>query len=59
MNKKPHKAEEAAAPYTAKKPVKAAPATKPSAVSVSDAAFKRVADKIFTERKELLRKLAQ
>ncbi len=59
MSKKPRKVDEPQAPYPAKKPAKAAPATKPGAVSVSDAAFKRVTDKIFTERKELLRKLAQ
>ena len=48
MKKKPAKVEEAAAPYTAKKSGKA-----------DDAAFQKVADKIFVERKELLRKLAQ
>lgn len=59
MSKKPHKVAEPPAPYTAKKPVKAAASTKPGAATVSDADFKRVADKIFTERRELLRKLAQ
>ena len=59
VSKKPHKVQEATAPYTAKKPVKAAVAPKTSAASADDAAFKRATDKIFTERKELLRKLAQ
>lgn len=62
MKPKPDKVEEPTAPYTAKKavaqPVGAkspAPAVKPA----DDAAFERVADKIFAERKELLHKLAQ
>ncbi len=56
---KPRKAEEPQATYGAKKPAKAASSTKLGPASTSDEAFKRVTDKIFTERKELLRKLAQ
>ncbi|MDQ5980788.1 MAG: hypothetical protein QG602_3766 [Verrucomicrobiota bacterium] len=56
---KPRKVEEPQATYAAKKPAKAASSTKPGPASTSDEAFKRVTDKIFTERKELLRKLAQ
>lgn len=58
MSKKPHKIEEPKAAYPAKKPAKAAPAAA-SPRQVDDAAFKRITDKIFTERKDLLRKLAQ
>ncbi|MBI2813240.1 MAG: hypothetical protein HYX71_03020 [Opitutae bacterium] len=58
MSKKPHKVEEAATPYTAKKPVQAALAPAQPRPS-DDAAFQRVTEKIFAERKELLRKLAQ
>jgi hypothetical protein len=58
VSKKPHKVDEPQAPYPAKKPVQAASA-KSGTASVTDAAFKRVTDKIFAERKELLRKLAQ
>ena len=57
---KPRKVEEPVTPYTAtlKSPVKAsAPADKKN--DVDEATFHRVVDKIFTERKELLRKLAQ
>ncbi len=53
---------EAAAPYAAKKPAKAKAVTQPATASqsqVAEAAFKKVADKIFSERKELLHKLAQ
>jgi len=62
MSKKPQKVGEAAAPYTAKKPLKGK--TAPKAVSTeqsgaANAAFSKVADKIFSERKELLHKLAQ
>ena len=56
MKKKPSKVNEPQASYAAKKPGKTAPQPAPQA---DDAAFQRVADKIFTERKELLRKLAQ
>ena len=58
VSKKPHKVEEAATPYTTKKPVKAEPAPAQPRPS-DDAAFQRITDKIFAERKELLRKLAQ
>jgi hypothetical protein len=59
VSKKSSKVQEAAANYTAKKPVKAALSPKPGPVSTSDQAFKRVTDKIFSERKELLHRLAQ
>jgi hypothetical protein len=59
---KPDKVEEPTAPYAAKKAV-AQPAgvnlSAPAAKPADDAAFERVADKIFAERKELLHKLAQ
>ena len=61
VSKKPHKVEETAAPYAAKKPAKA-DASAPARTGErppDDAAFKKVADKIFIERKELLRKLAR
>lgn len=58
VSKKPHKIEEPKAAYPAKKPVKAASAPA-GPRQVDDAAFKRITDKIFTERKDLLRKLAQ
>lgn len=62
MSKKPRKIEESAAAYSAKKP-----ATKtlvPESVAstprtIDKASFKKVTDKIFSERKELLHKLAQ
>ena len=63
VSKKPHKIEEPKAAYAAPKPAKAATASPKSTVPrgqmVDDAAFKKVADKIFSERKELLHKLAQ
>ena len=62
MSKKPRKVEESAAPYTAKKPAGKASApkiTESGAKRVDDAAFKKIADKIFSERKALLHKLAQ
>jgi hypothetical protein len=63
VSKKPRKVDEAATPYAAKKPVKVAAAspksTVPGGQTVDAAAFKKVADKIFSERKELLHKLAQ
>jgi len=58
VSKKPHKVAESASSYAAKKPAKAA-ALSTRATSADDAAFKRITNKIFTERKELLRKLAQ
>lgn len=62
MSKKPPKVKEAATPYTAKKPAVKAAATEPATPggrSADDATFKKVTDKIFSERKELLHKLAQ
>jgi hypothetical protein len=54
VKKKPTKVEESAAHYSAKK-------TNPAANTpeAADATFKKVTDKIFSERKELLHKLAQ
>jgi hypothetical protein len=56
VNKKKHEVGEAAAPYAAKKPEKAAAShpTKSGQSKTSDAAFKNATDKIFSERKELL-----
>jgi hypothetical protein len=61
VSKKPRKVQEPTAPYTAKKPVKAAAlkSTVPGGQTVNDAEFKKVTDKIFSERKDLLHKLAQ
>ena len=62
MNRKSHKIEEPAAPYIAKRTAKKGIGRKLAKSGVSmtcDTAFDRVAGKIFTERKELLRKLAQ
>jgi hypothetical protein len=64
VNRKLHKVEESAAPYTAQNPAaKAAAAaakqTEPDVRAAVDVDFNRTADKIFTERKELLHKLAQ
>jgi len=58
VSKKPHKVAESTSSYAAKKPAKAAAGLNNSATS-ADNTFKRITDKIFTERKELLRKLAQ
>lgn len=58
MNRKPDKVEDPAASYGTKKvpeQVAACPASK----QVDEATFKKVADKIFKERKDLLHKLAQ
>ncbi len=58
VSKKPHKVGEPKAAYAAKKPAKAAtPAS--DAAGGEQAEFKRIADKLLTERKELLHKLAQ
>ncbi|GAB1489787.1 hypothetical protein MASR2M8_22410 [Opitutaceae bacterium] len=54
---KPHKVEEPTAPYAAK-PTAGKGSGTPHPPS-GDAAFRKAADKIFAERKELLRKLAQ
>ncbi|MBK8857974.1 MAG: hypothetical protein IPN11_09975 [Opitutaceae bacterium] len=62
MNPKSRKVEEPAAPYIAKRPAKKGMGrklSKPEVRAAGDAAFDRVAGKIFSERKELLRKLAQ
>jgi hypothetical protein len=59
VSKKSSKVEEPTTAYIAKKPAKVAPVTITGKADASDAAFKRATDKIFTERKELLRKLAQ
>lgn len=62
MTKKPRKIEEASTSYTAKKPATKAAAAgpaKPGVRETDDTAFKKAADKIFSERKELLHKLAQ
>ena len=57
VKKKPRKVGETKAPDSAKRPAKAtAVAAKHGA---QDAEFKRIADKLLTERKELLHKLAQ
>ncbi len=62
MDRKPRKVEEPTTPYATKK-VKAVPAAPKSQAAgvkyADDAAFKKAASKIFSERKELLRKLAQ
>jgi hypothetical protein len=61
VKRKPAKVGESVAPYAARKPGKrgAPTPTEPGLRQVDDAAFQKVADKIFAERKELLRKLAQ
>jgi hypothetical protein len=62
---KPRKVQEPAGTYTARTPAKrapAAPASKtasPHVRDLDDATAEKLADKIFSERKELLRKLAQ
>jgi hypothetical protein len=59
---KPHKVEEPAGSYTAspKKPAPKAPAAaQPSVRYARSEDVRKVADKIFAERKELFRKLAQ
>lgn len=58
MSKKPRKVGEAAADYAAKNVPNKPAAPEPERTS-DDAAFKKVVDKIFAERKELLHKLAQ
>jgi hypothetical protein len=62
VSKKSSKVREAATPYPAKKPVKAAPASKTAASGVrymDDAAFKKASAKVFKVHNELFRKLAQ
>lgn len=58
MNRKPDKIEDPAASYGTKKVPEQA-ASQVGVKQVDDATFKKVADKIFKERKELLHKLAQ
>ncbi len=55
MRKKPFKVAESQAPYIAKKP---APAAASGKSTTNGAEFRRITDKIFSERKELLHKLA-
>jgi hypothetical protein len=57
VKKKPAKIEEPKAAYAAKKPAKAA--ALPKKTDLGEAEFKRITSKLFTERKELLHKLAQ
>jgi len=62
MSKKPRKVEESTAAYSAKKPADEAPEPNPAVPAsrtVDRATFQKVTDKIFSERKELLHKLAQ
>lgn len=54
MSKKVYKVEEPPGTYAAKPA-----AVRPGPRHTDDAAFKRIADRLFTERKELLKKLAQ
>jgi hypothetical protein len=62
---KPRKVQEPAGTYSAKPPAKRAPAAPAPKTAVhqvrdlDDATAQKLADKIFSERKELLRKLAQ
>lgn len=63
VKRKPDRVEETAASYAAKRPAKAC-STVPKSVlpdvqPADDATCKKVTDKIFAERKELLHKLAQ
>lgn len=59
MSKKPHKVEETQAPYAPARVTKAAaPAGKP-AIAREDKEFRRITEKLFAERKELLSKLAE
>jgi hypothetical protein len=64
VSKKPHKVEEAATPYAAKMPAKAAltSAAKTESTGVSymgNAAFKKASAKVFKVHRELFRKSAQ
>ena len=59
---KPRKVEEPQAPYAAKKPAKTEPTPKTDTSGVrymDDATFRKAAEKIFTTRSDLLRRLAQ
>lgn len=58
----PAKVAEPAAPYTATPPAAQAPAAAPEAVGVryaDDTTFRKAMDKVFKERADLLRRLAQ
>lgn len=57
VSKKPRRVDEPKATYPAKKSAKATPA--PRKTGAGSAEFKRITDKLFSERKELLHKLAQ
>lgn len=59
MSKKPHKVQEAATRYPAKKPAKATPASTPGVRYADPVQAKKSMDKVFSVHKELLRKLAQ
>jgi hypothetical protein len=64
MKRKPLKVEEPAAPYIVEKPTTKRPASvsKTSGAGglvISEAAARRLTEKVLVERKELLRKLAQ
>jgi hypothetical protein len=63
VNRRKNKVEETAASYAAKPPAKTAAAApkpaEPGVRTVDDATFKKISDRIFSERKELLHKLAQ
>jgi hypothetical protein len=62
---KPRKVQEPAGTYAAKPPAKRAPAApaqktaSPHVRDLDDATVQKLADKIFSERKDLLHKLAQ
>lgn len=57
VSEKPHKVGEPKTADATKKPAKAAAV--PAKAGAQDAEFKRITDKLLTERKELLHKLAQ
>lgn len=59
MKRKDPKVEEPAAPYLAVKRPPAKPALATTPAISGDALFNQVAEKVFTKRKGLLRKLAQ
>jgi hypothetical protein len=56
VSKKPSRIEESKAPYVVMKPTKRAA---PKKAYLGEVEFKRIASRLFTERKELLHKLAQ
>jgi len=59
VNRKADKVEETATPSAAKKAAPKAVGAKVGVKQVDGAAFKKVAAKLFAERKDLLHKLAQ